>query len=45
MGLRDTKCEGVDWIHLAQGRDQWRDLVNTVANLRDLYKSKKLLTT
>jgi hypothetical protein len=20
----------VDWIHLAQVRDQWRDLVNTV---------------
>jgi hypothetical protein len=23
----------VDWIHLAQGRGQWRALVNTVMNL------------
>jgi hypothetical protein len=22
----------VDWIHLAQDRDQWRTLVNTVMN-------------
>jgi hypothetical protein len=25
---------GTDWIYLAQGRDQWRGLVNTVINLR-----------
>jgi hypothetical protein len=24
---------GMDWIDLAQERDQWRDLVNTVMNL------------
>jgi hypothetical protein len=23
----------LDWIHLAEGRDQWRALVNTVMNL------------
>jgi hypothetical protein len=22
-GLREIGCEGVDWIHLAQDRDQW----------------------
>jgi hypothetical protein len=26
--------EGVDWIHLALDRDQWRAVVNTVMNLR-----------
>jgi hypothetical protein len=25
---------GMDWIDLAQDGDQWRDLVNTVMNLR-----------
>jgi hypothetical protein len=25
---------GVDWIHVAQDRDQWEALVNMVMNLR-----------
>jgi hypothetical protein len=29
MDLREIRCEGVYWIHLAQERDQWRALVNT----------------
>jgi hypothetical protein len=24
----------MDWIHMAQNRDQWRALVNTVMNFR-----------
>jgi hypothetical protein len=28
MDLRETGCEDVDWIHLAQNRDQWRVVVN-----------------
>jgi hypothetical protein len=34
MDLKDVGWEGVDWIHLAQGRNQWWALVNTGMNLR-----------
>jgi hypothetical protein len=34
MDLREIGWDGVDWIEVAQERDQWRDLVNTVMNLR-----------
>jgi hypothetical protein len=32
--VREIGCNGVDWIDLAQDRDQWRALVNTVMKLR-----------
>jgi len=32
MDLREIGCEGVDWMHLAEGRDQWQALVKTVMN-------------
>jgi hypothetical protein len=34
MDLREIGWNGMDWIELAQDRDQWRDLVNTVISLR-----------
>jgi hypothetical protein len=34
MDLRETGWEGADWTHLAQNRDQWRAVVNTVMNVR-----------
>jgi hypothetical protein len=34
MDLREIGLDGVDWIDLAQDRDQWRALMNTVMNLR-----------
>jgi hypothetical protein len=34
IDLREIGWGGVDWIDLAQDRDQWRGLVNTVMNLR-----------
>jgi hypothetical protein len=36
MDLREIGFGGVDWIHLAQDRDRWRALVNTIMNLRVL---------
>jgi hypothetical protein len=34
IDLRDMGWGDVDWIDLAQDRDQWRALVNTVMSLR-----------
>jgi hypothetical protein len=34
MDLREIRWEGVDWMHLAQDRDQWRDVGKTVVNLQ-----------
>jgi hypothetical protein len=33
MDLREIKWEDVDWMHLAQDRDQWKAIVNMVMNL------------
>jgi hypothetical protein len=33
MDLREIGWNGMDWIKLAQDKDQWRALVNTVMNL------------
>jgi hypothetical protein len=32
--LREIGCNVVHWIDMAQDRDQWEALVNTVLNLR-----------
>jgi hypothetical protein len=34
MDVREIGWKIVDWLHLAQDRDQWLALVNTVKNLR-----------
>jgi hypothetical protein len=34
MDLREIGYDSMDWIDLAQDRDQWRALVSTVMNLR-----------
>jgi hypothetical protein len=34
IDLRNIRWGGMDWIHLAQDRDDWRALVNSVMNLR-----------
>jgi hypothetical protein len=34
MYLTEIRWEGLDWMRLAQDRNQWRAVVNTVMNLR-----------
>jgi hypothetical protein len=34
MDLREVRWDGTDWIDMAQDRNQWRALVNTVINFR-----------
>jgi hypothetical protein len=34
IDLREIGWEGMNWIHLAQDRNQWPALANTVLNLR-----------
>jgi hypothetical protein len=34
MDLREIGRDGTDWIDMAQDREQWRALLNTVMNLR-----------
>jgi hypothetical protein len=33
MDLRELGRGGMDWIHLAQDRDQWRTLLNMIIKL------------
>jgi hypothetical protein len=45
MDLGDTRWDGMDWIDLAQDRDQWRALVNTIMNLWVPYNVGKFLSS
>jgi hypothetical protein len=45
IDLKETGYDGLDWIHLAQDRFQWRALVNTVMNLGVPYKAGNFLTS
>jgi hypothetical protein len=42
--LREIVRKGVDWIHLAQDRDQWRAPVSKVVSLRVPKQGDSLLT-
>jgi hypothetical protein len=42
MDLGEVGWGGVDWIGLAQDRNRWRALVNSVLNLRVLRNARKL---
>jgi hypothetical protein len=45
IDLREIGWGGMDWIHLAQDRDQWRAPANTVINLRIPKKFVKFLSS
>jgi hypothetical protein len=34
MDLRELGWEGVNWIHLAQDKDHWWDLLNMIMNFQ-----------
>jgi hypothetical protein len=36
MGLKEVECDGVDFIHVTQDRDQRRALMNTMVTLPTL---------
>jgi hypothetical protein len=45
MGVREIVREVVDWIHLAQNRDQWWALVNIEMNFWGSVKGREILTS
>jgi hypothetical protein len=45
MDLRERGWEGADCMHVAQDREQWRDLVKTALNLRVPLEAENFLTS
>jgi hypothetical protein len=43
IDLRENGWGSIDWIQLAQDRDRWRALVNTMMNLRVLAPRSSLV--
>jgi hypothetical protein len=44
IDLREIGWDDVDGIAMAQDRDQWRALVNTVMNIQVLYNTGKFMS-
>jgi hypothetical protein len=42
--LSELECDGMDWIDLAQDKDQWRAPVNMVMNLQVPQNAGKFLS-
>jgi hypothetical protein len=42
MAPREMGLEDVDWIHLAQDKEEWWELANMVMNLRVPYNAENI---
>jgi hypothetical protein len=45
VDLKEIKCEGVDWIHLARVRVHWPYRVNRAMNFRVPSKTENFMTS
>ena len=44
MHLKEKGCEGLDWISLAEDKEKWRAVVDTVMNRRGSQNTGHFLT-
>jgi hypothetical protein len=45
MKLQEVRWASVNWVHLSQGRDRWRAVVNVVMNFRIPQNAGNFLTS
>lgn len=43
--FKEIEFDGVNWIHVSQGTNRWRAVVNTVINTQILQKAHNLYTS
>jgi len=45
IDLKETVCEDLHWIRLAEGKVLWRDSVNAVMNFLVAWRAENLMTS